>query len=324
MRTAQISVILAGLWLSAGLQACGTAAPAPNNSGKGATHSSKAAQQKKGQSGTKAGSGKAAFSGGTTNKRGATANPARGKNKKTTGGTANTGTKGRRTMVGRNKNRGSVAKLSPISLTTLPKTSAVAKFNPHMNAYHETSTFINQMGYHWATAVPGIGFMTNQHNQITAVEATFPQNHGDFSWYDPATPPNILNASLAYYSEHLDFVPSTSITTSMPATMTTSLSSWSQFVANNPRLKVYTKEAATFRGYAVYAPPSGPGIKVLVSPTGVVSGFMVAEPAYWGHHPLYIGPGKRPFMDHTYGKAYYSVFMLEPPTASTNAAKSGA
>lgn len=339
MRTANISLILAGLSLTAGLAACGTPAPSPNNTGN--TKSGAAAPGKTGgKAGTgtttsgqtgKAGSGKAAFSGSTNHKANAgstgakatksgssaTAKNSTGKTKTTTGGKtqgANTGGK-----TGSATKSGTAAAPAPISLTSLPTMGALDKFNPHMGAYHEVSTFINNMGYHWATAVPGMVFMTNQHNQITAVEAQFPQNHGDYSWYDPATPPSILNASLAFYSEHLYFVPDTSITPSMSAIEPTSLTSWSAFVSNNPRLKAYTKDGS-YRGYTVYGPPTGPGIEVLVSPHGLVSGFRVAEPYWWGQRPVYVSNGGAPFANKTWGKAYYSVLMLEPPNATARKA----
>ncbi|PSR19976.1 MAG: hypothetical protein C7B45_17255 [Sulfobacillus acidophilus] len=204
----------------------------------------------------------------------------------------------------------------PITLGTLPTMAAVRPFNPHLMDYHEVSTFIPDMGYHWTTQVPGMVFMTNQHNQITAVESMFPQNLGTYSWYDPPTPPSVLNASLAFYSEHLYFVPPSTITPSMSPTQPTALSSWATFVANNPRLKVYVKEPGTFHGYTVYGPPNGPGIDVLVSPTGLVSGFFVAEPASWGYNPVYVTNHGKPFTTKIFTKAYYSVFMLEPAQAS--------
>jgi hypothetical protein len=195
--------------------------------------------------------------------------------------------------------------------------TAIGPFNPHLKDYHEVSTFIPDMGYHWTTQVPGLVFMTNQHNQITAVESIFPQNLGTYSWYDPPTPPTVLNASLAFYSEHLYFVPPTSITPSMSPTYPTALASWTAFVANNPRLKVYVKEPGSFHGYTVYGPPNGPGIDVLVSPSGPVSGFFVAEPASWGFNPVYVTNKGKPFATKIFSKAYYSVFMLEPASATT-------
>lgn len=217
------------------------------------------------------------------------------------------------------KSSGSSTNAKPISLTTLPMVTAVAPFNPHLKDYHEVSAFINEMGYHWATQVPGMVYMTNQHNQITAVETTFPQNLGTFSWYDPPTPPTVLNASLAFYSEHLYFVPPTSITPSMSASEPTDLSSWTSFVTGNPRLKVYVKEPTTYHGYDVYGPPNGPGIKVLVNPSsGLVSGFLVAEPASWGWNPVYKKDHGKPFTSKVFSKAYYSVFMLEPPHATSS------
>ncbi len=226
--------------------------------------------------------------------------------------------KARRTINSAANRRRTAGATKTISLTTLPTMTQVTPFNPHMRAYHEVSSFVNEMGYHWVTPVPGIVFMTNQHNQITGVEATFPQNLGDFSWYDPPTPPSILNASLAFYSEHLYFVPETSITSSMSPTMTTSLTSWAQFMTTNTRLKTYVKEPFTFHGYTVYGPPNGPGILVLVSSSGVVSGFCVAEPATWGYSPLYASNNGRPYATKVYSQAYYSVFMLEPSTMAVS------
>ncbi|MCY0897743.1 MAG: hypothetical protein OWU33_02200 [Firmicutes bacterium] len=279
MRQEHISRGLAILSLATLLAACGVPAPAP-----------------KGNAGTKHG-----------------AKTHTSPSKKTKG------KHGGSSRVSSSRTRGHIAAaMRTISLTTLPKVSAVTPFNPHMMAYHEISTFINEMGYHWVTPVPGVAYMTNQENQITGVEAIFPQNLGDFSWYDPPTPPTILNASLATYSEHLYFVPPTSITTSMSSALPTDLQSWSAFVQGNPRLRAYIRDPHPFRGYTVYAPPNGPGIKVLVNPTsGIVSGFMVSEPASWGWHRVYVGRPGHPFPSKIWGHAYYSVFMLEPPVASS-------
>lgn len=207
-----------------------------------------------------------------------------------------------------------VAAPKRVSLATLPKVMSLAPFNRHLKAYHAISAFIPEMGYHWATIVPGIVYMTNQHTQITGVEATFPQNLGSFSWYDPPTPPTILNASLAMRSEHLYFVPPSSITPVMSPTMPTALGSWSAFVANNPRLSAYVKEPARYHKDSVYGPPGGPGIDVLVATNGSISGFLVAEPAMWGYSPLYLKT--TPLPPKVYSKAYYSLFLLQPPTTT--------
>lgn len=300
MPTAKLHIIIAALSFTSLLAACGTTSP--NQSASGASkHTS---VKHSGSSAKKSGGHK---SGSGTHKHVLGSKPHK---------------KGRRIAASkpsRSRKRTALA-TKTINLSTLPTMTSVRPFNPHLKDYHEVSTFITDMGYHWTTQVPGMVFMTNQDNQITAVESMFPQNLGSYSWYDPATPPTVLNASLAFYSEHLYFVPPTTITPSMSPTESTALSSWTAFVANNPRLKVYVKEPSPFHGYTVYGPPNGPGIQVLVSPSGPVSGFMVAEPASWGYNPVYVTNKGKPFTTKIFTKAYYSVFMLEPvsaPSATT-------
>ncbi len=303
MRKQSIARTVALVSLATMLGACGTAAPAPNNTGTASgSHSSKTGSGagNNGSSSSKKGS--------NTSQNGS--NTGKTKTKTKTMAAGKSGTK-----RGRMAKRRMVANAKPISLATLPTATAIAPFNPHFHAYHVISTFIPGMGYHWQTPVPGIVYMTNQHNQLTGVEAAFPQNHGYQGWYDPATPTTVPNGSLAFYTEHLYFVPSSSIVPSMSAAISPNLSSWASFVAANPRLHSYIKEPGLFRGYTVYGPPTGPGIKVLVSPAGLISGFLVSEPAPWGWHPGYVGMKGKPFMSKVYGKAYYSVLMLEPPMA---------
>ncbi|NMP24529.1 hypothetical protein [Sulfobacillus harzensis] len=312
-----LTAALALVSLTAALAACGTPAPAPNNShnkgGTGTTHKSAQAGAKKN---TKSGSGAktgnssggnkgAASTGKATGHKGTTSGTSAAQNKKVSGtGAANaTGT-----AIG-------TAATKPISLKTLPSITSLDPYNPHHAAYHEVSAFINEMGYHWATQVPGIVYMTNNHNQVTAVEAQFPQNHGTFGWYDPPTPPTILNASLAWHSEHLYFVAPNSITTGMSATLPSDLTSWNAFKAVNTRLNLYVKEPKTYHGYTVYAPPNGPGIKVLVSPSGPIAGFLVGEPAMWGWSPVYLQSNGKPVHSLAYGTAYQSAFMLGPSKA---------
>lgn len=279
------------------------------NPSKSASHVSKTNSASGSSTGKTNSSNKAALSGSTTGTKSGT-----GTGGSTKGGKSTSKTSGK--SVNSSSNRSGVSHaMKLISLTTLPTMTAIMPFN-HMKAYHEVSTFVNDMGYHWQTQVPGVVFMTNQHNQITAVETIFPQNLGEFSWYDPATPATVPNASLAFYSEHLYFVPPSSITPSMSATMPTALASWTAFVTNNPRLKAYVKEPTTFRGYTVYGPPNGPGIDVLVSSSGLVSGFCVAEPASWGDSPLYVKA--KASLSKVYSRSFYSVFMLEPRRATAS------
>ncbi len=330
MRTSTVTASMALFSTVVMLAACGTN-PAPSHGG----NTSKGASSTKHTTGGSA--NKAALSGGikkagsrnstgtaTTAKNGGRSNQgALGGGMKTAGSKNTTGS----TTTAKN-GRGAPSKASgtPIMLTNPPALTAVEPFNPAYKSYHAVSSFINEMGFHWMTQVPGIVYMTNNHNQITGVEATFPQNHGNYAWYDPATPPTILNASLAFYSEHLYFVPPSSITPSMSAAMTSDLTSWTSFLAVNTRLQAYVKEPATYKGYTVYGPPQGLGLKVLVSPAGMVSGFMVDEPASWGWSPAYAEPQGQPVMSRNFGKAYLSVFMLEPASAAagtSTGAKSG-
>lgn len=349
MRTSIVTASMALLSTAVMLAACG-ANPAPSpggNTSKGASstkhttsNTKKAAlgdgtktagsKNSTGTTGTAknggGGSNKAALGGGmrtagsknTTGSAGTAKNGGGGSNKGALGGGMKTaGSKNPAGTTRYGRGAASKAAATPIPLTNLPALTAIEPFNRAYRSYHAVSSFINEMGFHWMTQVPGIVYMTNNHNQITGVEATFPQNHGNYSWYDPATPPTILNASLAFYSEHLYFVPPSSITPAMPATTTSDLTSWTSFLAVNNRLQAYVKEPATYKGYTVYGPPHGLGIKVLVSPAGLVSGFMVDEPASWGWSHVYAEPPARPVMSRNFGRAYLSVFMVEPATATT-------
>ena len=299
MRTSKVTAGMALLSTAVILAACGTN-PAPSHGGNTTT----------GASGTKH------TTGGNANK------AALGGGIKKTAGSNNPGGTTATAKNGSNTSNASTTKAAgtPIALTTLPAITAVEPFNPAYKSYHAVSSFVNEMGFHWMTQAPGIVYMTNNHNQITGVEATFPQNHGNYPWYDPATPPSILNASLAFYSEHLYFVPPTSITPGMSAATTSDLTSWTSFVTVNTRLQAYVKEPSTYKGYTIYGPPHGLGIKVLVSPAGLVSGFMVGEPAAWGWSPVYAEPQGQPVVSRNFGKAYLSVFMVEPATASSASA----
>jgi len=201
--------------------------------------------------------------------------------------------------------------VKPLSLTTLPPLTYEKQLNPWLKYTHEVSSFIPQMGYHWTAPVPGLVLMTNNSNQVVAVEATFPQKLGTYPWYDPPT--TEPNAGVAFNSEHLYFVPPTAITPTMAATLPTNLASWSAFETANPRLtSTYLKQTTTFHGDAVYAPKSGPAIKVLVAPSGKIGGFMVAEPAGWGWQPEYQQAKGKPVKSALFGKAYDSVLWLLP------------
>ena len=226
-----------------------------------------------------------------------------------TGGSAKAGSsKGKKDSKGMKKSHTAVKGLP---LTTLPPMSYEKKLNPWLKHTHEVSSFIPGMGYHWAAPVPGLVLMTNNRDQVTAVEADFPQKLGTYPWYDP--PDTMPNGGVAYNSEHLYFVPPASITPTMSATLPTNLTSWTSFEAANPRLtSTYAKTSATYMGDAVYAPTSGPAIKVLVASSGKIDGFMVSEPAKWGWRPVYAEAKGKPVASKQYGKAYQSVLWLMP------------
>jgi hypothetical protein len=203
----------------------------------------------------------------------------------------------------------SSSSITPMSLTTLPPLTYVQKLNPWLKHAHQISSFIPNMGYHWATPYPGIVLMTNQAGAVTAVEAAFPQKLGQYSWWDPVT--TEPNGGVAFNSEHLYFVAPSSITPTMTTT-SSDLTSWSTFESINTRLAAYVKEPSPFLGLTVYGPPTGPGIKVLVNAAGTVSGFVVEEPATNGHFPGYYPMRRHPLASKEYGKAYDSVLLLTP------------
>lgn len=216
-------------------------------------------------------------------------------------GTAKAGTKG--------KKSGAIVKA--LSLTTLPPLSYEKKLNPWLKHTHEISSFIPGMGYHWAAPFPGLVLMANNVDQVTAVEADFPQKLGTYPWYDP--PDTAPNGGVAFNSEHLYFVPPASITPTMSATLPTNLGSWASFEMANPRLTAtYAKSPTSYMGDAVYGPKSGPAIKVLVAASGKIAGFMVSEPAKWGWHHGYAEAKGKPATSAQYGRAYHSVLWLLP------------
>jgi hypothetical protein len=202
----------------------------------------------------------------------------------------------------------------PADLRRLPPWAYLRRINPGLAYAHRVSTFIPGMGYHWVTPAPGLAVMTNRHNQVTAVEATFAQDLGQFSWWDPPT--RVPNAGVAFNSEHLYFVPPAQITASMPADLPAALISRARFWNVNPRLKAYVRDGR-MDGLTVYAPPPGaPGIRVLVNGKDEVAGFVVPEPARWGWQPYYLQAKGHPAPSRLYGRAYWSaIFLLPPHTA---------
>ncbi len=208
----------------------------------------------------------------------------------------------------------SSSSVAPMSLTTLPPLPYVQKLNPWLKHAHQISSFIPGMGYHWATPYPGLVLMTNQAGAVTAVEASFPQKLGQFSWWDPPT--TQPNGGIAFNSEHLYFVTPSSITPTMTS-KTSDLGSWSAFRAVNTRLASYVREPSPLFGFTVYGPPVGPGIKVLVNKTGIVSGFVVEEPAVDGHYPGYYPARRRALFSREFGHAYDSVLLLTPVKQAT-------
>lgn len=207
--------------------------------------------------------------------------------------------------------KASPSAVKALPLTTLPPMSYETKLNPWLKHTHEVSSFIPGMGYHWAAPVPGLVLMANNLDQVTAVEAEFPQKLGTYPWYDP--PDTAPNGGVAFNSEHLYFVPPASITATMSATLPTNLTSWASFEAANPRLaSTYAKTSTPYMGDAVYAPKSGPAIKILVASSGKIAGFMVSEPAKWGWRPVYAEAKGKPVASKQYGKAYHSVLWLLP------------
>ncbi|MCY0884573.1 MAG: hypothetical protein OWV35_01655 [Firmicutes bacterium] len=219
----------------------------------------------------------------------------------------NTAKRGTRPITGAPKG---TAAIKPLSLATLPPFSYLKRFNPELHHVHEVSTFISGMGYHYATPCPGLTVMTNAQHQVTAVEAQFPQKLGSHPWFDPPT--TVPNGGVAFYSEHLYFLPPGQITPGMPSNLPTDLTSKAKFWAVNTRLTPYVKEPGMFRGYTVYAPPAGPGIKVLVSSKGDIGGFLVSEPASWGWHRYYVEPKGKPVSSKLFGRAYHVALWLIP------------
>lgn len=218
------------------------------------------------------------------------------------------------------KGHGHKTKPIPVDLAFLPPLKALKSFNPALKHYHMISTFIPGMGYHWAPMVPGVVLMTNSHADVTAVETSFPQKLGTtYSWLDPLT--TVPNAGVAMTSEHLYFVTPASITPTMAAMVPSDLTSWAKFLAVNPRLSVYVKQPKMFHGYTVFAAPTGPSLKVLVSSKGMVSGFMVSEPAKWGWAKEYWGRKGKPTKSKLFGKAYHSVLWLAPMMPSKGSGK---
>ncbi len=218
------------------------------------------------------------------------------------------GTKGK-------KGHGHKSKPIPVNLAYLPPLKALKSFNPALKHYHRISTFIPGMGMHWASMVPGVVLMTNTHADVTAVEASFPQKLGTtYSWLDPLT--TVPNAGVAMTSEHLYFTAPAGITPTMAAMVPSDLGSWAKFLAVNPRLSVYVKQPTMFHGLSIYAPPTGPSLKVLVSGTGSIAGFMVSEPAKWGWSKEYWEPKGKPTKSKLFGKAYHSVLWLTPMKAT--------
>ncbi|MDA8199472.1 MAG: hypothetical protein M0Z54_08580 [Thermaerobacter sp.] len=216
-------------------------------------------------------------------------------------GTAKAGSKGKR----------SGATVKALPLTTLPPLTYEKNLNRWLKHTHEISSFIPGMGYHWAAPFPSLVLMANNVDQVTAVEADFPQKLGTYPWYDP--PDTAPNGGVAFNSEHLYFVSPTAITPTMSATLPTNLGSWASFEMANPRLtSTYAKSPTTYRGDAVYAPKSGPAIKVLVASSGKIAGFMVSEPASWGWRPGYAEAQGKPVKSPQYGTAYHSVLWLLP------------
>ena len=205
------------------------------------------------------------------------------------------------------------ATVKALSLTTLPPLTYEKTLNRWLKHTHEISSFIPGMGYHWAAPFPSLVLMVNNVDQVTAVEAAFPQKLGTYPWYDP--PDTAPNGGVAFNSEHLYFVPPASITPTMSARLPTSLGSWASFEMANPRLtSTYAKSPTPYLGDAVYAPKSGPAIKVLVASSGKIAGFMVSEPASWGWHPGYAEAKGKPVKSAQYGTAYDSVVWLLPNT----------
>lgn len=203
---------------------------------------------------------------------------------------------------------GATSKVKPISLSSLPPMTYIKKLDPWTKGAHQVSRFIVGMGYHWATTYPGLVLMTNKAGLVTGVETTFPQKLGSFPWYDPPT--TVPNAGVAYYSEHLYFINPASITPTM-TTSVSDLTSWTLFKSVNTRLSSYVADGH-FHGFTMYGPPHGPGIKVLTNSREAIAGFVVSEPASWGHQPHYY-PGKgHPITSKVYGKAYFSVLLLQP------------
>jgi hypothetical protein len=154
---------------------------------------------------------------------------------------------------------------TPAPAIPLPALASLRGANPSLRYDHRLSTFIPGMGYHLGPPGPGLVIMVNRQRQLTAVEASFPQRLGYRPWFDPPT--RVPNAGVAFYSQHIYLVPPRSITRAMSPNVASALGSWSQLVSVNPRLTGYTRLPVTYQGMAVYGPPRGPGIWVLVAGT---------------------------------------------------------
>lgn len=267
--------------------------------------------------------------------------------KKTSQHGAKSGGKGKKGKPSGKKHRAMPP--TAVSLATLPPLRALRSFNPALRYYHRLSHFIPGMGIHVGPPGPGITLMVNTDRQVTAVETNFPQRLGTYPWFDPPT--TAPNSGVAFHSEHLYFVPPSSITPGMSPSLPTDLASWAKFVSVNTRLTDYVRLPMKYKGLLIYGPPNGPGLMVLVRPgsaatspsgtsgtssssagggtsatgsagggtspgasaaTGPVVGFIAEEPAKWGWFPWYAQPKGKPVPSKLFGQAYYSVLLLQP------------
>lgn len=193
----------------------------------------------------------------------------------------------------------------------LPTFSRLKAINPDLRSYRKISKWVTHMGIHVGRLAPSLVFMINNRGQVVGMEQPFPSTLPYHAWMDPKT--QVYNAGRAIYSQHLMFVPPSSITPTMKANLPSDLASFDQFKSVNGSKVIPYFQIKPFKpGVGSVWGPDGPALRILLNRQEQVVGGMMAVPAKYGWNPWYDQPAGHPKQDSILGSVYTETVYFVP------------
>jgi hypothetical protein len=196
----------------------------------------------------------------------------------------------------------------------LPNYATVESINRAVDHYKKLSNWVTDMGYHYGHLCPSLVLMVNNDKQVVGMEQTFPTTLPYQAWMDPKT--TEFNAGRAQYSQHLMFVPASSVTPSMSTTLSSDLTSFDAFKkVNGSHVIPYSQITAFKPGVGSIWGPDGPALRIILSRHERVVGGIMAVPSKYGWNPWYDQRPGHPKQDPILGSVYTQTVYFVPPSS---------